>query len=78
MDLRGRLGHLAVPTRVVVGSHDRLAPPGKARQLTDLIPGAELSFLDGVGHMVPLEAPAAVVAAVRSIDPAIAPVRSFS
>jgi pimeloyl-ACP methyl ester carboxylesterase len=78
MDLRARLGHLAVPTRVVVGSRDRLAPPAKSRQLTDLIPGAQMSFLDGVGHMVPLEAPAAVVAAVRSLDTTIAAVRSFS
>jgi pimeloyl-ACP methyl ester carboxylesterase len=74
LDLRTPLGHLTVPTRVVVGSHDRLTPPARSRQLTDLIPGAQMSFLDGVGHMVPLEAPDAVVAAVRSIDPTTFPV----
>jgi pimeloyl-ACP methyl ester carboxylesterase len=71
-------GTTRVPTRVAVGSHDRLAPPAKSRQLTDLIPGAQMSFLDGAGHMVPLGSPAAVVAAVRSLDTTIAPVRNFS
>ena len=77
MDLRDRLAHLSVPTRVVVGSHDRLATPAKSRQLTDLIPGAQMSLLDGIGHMVPLEAPAAVVAAVRSLSPTTTPTGSF-
>jgi pimeloyl-ACP methyl ester carboxylesterase len=77
MDLRDRLGHLAVPTRVVVGSHDRLANPAKSRQLTDLIRGAQMSLLDGVGHMVPLEAPDAVVAAVRSLHSSTVPSRNL-
>ncbi len=66
-DFRGRLGHVTLPTRIVVGSHDRLTPPFHSRKLTDLIPGAEMMFLERVGHMVPLESPQAVVDAVRSI-----------
>lgn len=67
MEYRDRLGQVSVPTRVVVGSHDRFTTPARSRALTDLISGAEMTFLDGIGHMVPLEAPEAVVAAVAAV-----------
>jgi pimeloyl-ACP methyl ester carboxylesterase len=57
MDLREGIASIGLPTTVVVGTHDRLTPPALARVLADTIPGAELETIDGVGHMVPLEAP---------------------
>lgn len=57
MDLREALATIGVPTTVVVGTHDRLTPPSHARLLAETIPTAELETLDGLGHMLPLEAP---------------------
>jgi non-heme chloroperoxidase len=65
-----------VPTRVLVGSRDTLTPLRSARQLVDGIPGAELEVIPGAGHMLPLEAPDRIVAAVRAVAgrPAVASV----
>jgi len=57
MDLRQRLGAVAVPTTVVAGGLDLLLPPYHARSLVRHLPGARLELLPGVGHMVPMEAP---------------------
>ncbi len=58
-----------IPTRVLVGSRDRLTPPAHARRLAAAIPGAELTVAPGAGHMLPLErdelVSAALVALVR-------------
>lgn len=56
-DVRARVGRIDLPTRVVVGSRDLLTPPRMARVLARGIPGAELTVLDGCGHMVMLERP---------------------
>lgn len=69
MDYRHRLGQISAPTRVLVGSEDRLTPPARSRRITDLIRGAEMTFLDDIGHMIPLESPDAVVAAIGSLAP---------
>ncbi len=66
MDLRGGLGHIAVPTTVLVGTHDRLTPPRLAQQLVDRLPDAHLVVLPGAGHMLPLEAPEQIVAAIAA------------
>jgi non-heme chloroperoxidase len=64
MDFRGGLESIAVPTTILVGSHDRLTPPRLARVLADRIPGAHLEVVDGAGHMLGLEAPARIAEAV--------------
>jgi pimeloyl-ACP methyl ester carboxylesterase len=56
-----------VPTRVLVGTRDTLTPPRVGRLLADGIPGAELEVIAGAGHMLPLEAPEQIAAAVRSV-----------
>ena len=66
MDLRdaGRiLG--TVPTRVLVGTRDTLTPPRLGRRLAGGIPGADLEVIPGAGHMLPLERPDEIVAAIR-------------
>ena len=64
MDLRQALGTVHVPATVLVGSRDLLTPPRLARVLADGIPGARLVVLPRIGHMLPLEAPDAVVDAI--------------
>ncbi|MFT3854819.1 MAG: alpha/beta fold hydrolase [Ilumatobacteraceae bacterium] len=60
-----RLCEITVPTTVVHGDHDRLLPVGNGMRLSRLIPGAEYVEVPGVGHLVPMEAPDALVDAVR-------------
>jgi predicted dienelactone hydrolase len=45
------LGTIDVPVRIIVGTHDTTAPAANnASRMAQLIPGAELSVLQGVGH----------------------------
>lgn len=50
-DARERLGELgAIPTLVVSGALDRIAPPASGRALASRIPGARYVELPGAGH----------------------------
>jgi pimeloyl-ACP methyl ester carboxylesterase len=64
MDYRKGLAGIAVPTTVVVGTHDRMTPIQLAKVLVRGIPGAELVVLPDAGHMLPLEEPDAVADAI--------------
>ncbi len=69
-DESAALPHLAasgVPVRVLVGDHDRLTPPAHARALVEALPGASLQVVEGTGHMVIVERPDAVAAAVADL-----------
>ncbi|HZY04055.1 MAG TPA: alpha/beta fold hydrolase [Anaeromyxobacteraceae bacterium] len=59
-DVMERLGAIRAPTLVVCGTEDRLTPPKYSEFLRDRIAGARLETIPGAGHMVMLEAPAAV------------------
>jgi pimeloyl-ACP methyl ester carboxylesterase len=58
---------LNVPTTVVFGAQDALTqPPGESR-LRSLAPAATLTTLDGAGHAVHLDRPAALAALISRI-----------
>jgi pimeloyl-ACP methyl ester carboxylesterase len=59
------LPSITVPTLVVVGEDDQLTPPEVAEHMAALIPQARLVVIPGTGHLPPIEAPAAVIEAVR-------------
>jgi pimeloyl-ACP methyl ester carboxylesterase len=65
-DVMGRLGEVSAPTLVLCGTEDRLTPPKYSEYLHRNIRGARLELIAGAGHMVMLEAPAQVAAAVRA------------
>ncbi|MEV6422876.1 alpha/beta hydrolase [Streptomyces sp. NPDC051662] len=71
LDLDAEVRELRVPTAVIVGSADRLTPPARARALAAALPERAgptgLTELTGVGHMTPVEAPEAVIGAIRSL-----------
>ena len=48
---------IACPTLVAVGSEDVWSPPAQHRAIAAAVPGAELTVIEGAGHMLPAEAP---------------------
>lgn len=54
------------PTLVLAASHDKLFPPAAMSALADGIPGARLITVEGGGHLVPMEKPEAVAAALAA------------
>ena len=63
LDVAGRLAELDLPVRVVWGSADRVMPPTPRAPAV----GTDIWMVDGAGHMVHMEAPAEVLAAIRSL-----------
>jgi pimeloyl-ACP methyl ester carboxylesterase len=57
-------GRIATPVTVLWPEHDPLFPRAWSDRLTDFFTDADLRFLDGPGHFVPVEAPEAFAAAV--------------
>ncbi|MGN6608772.1 MAG: alpha/beta fold hydrolase [Jatrophihabitans sp.] len=66
-DARERLASFARPVAVLSGELDDVSPPDLQRELAASCPSAELVSVPGAGHMLPLEAPDAVAAALRAL-----------
>jgi pimeloyl-ACP methyl ester carboxylesterase len=74
IDLRPRLGQVAVPTLVLCGSKDRANIP-LSRELAEGIPGAELRIVPDATHLWNLQQPGAFnVTVAEFVDWAGAPV----
>ena len=56
-----------IPVSVLVGTLDRLTPPRCAQTIADALPHAELTVLPEAGHMLSLERPAEVSAAISRV-----------
>jgi 3-oxoadipate enol-lactonase len=61
------LPRLAVPTTILMGAEDRLYPVERMRPFAALAPNATLEVVPSCGHLAPLEAPEAVVAALEGL-----------
>jgi pimeloyl-ACP methyl ester carboxylesterase len=63
---------IEVPVQIIWGTEDRWIPPDRAHRLHAMIPGSTLQLIDGAGHLVHLDAPdeltAAIHRALRSAD----------
>jgi pimeloyl-ACP methyl ester carboxylesterase len=66
-DARARLPELRVPTQVIHGALDQLAPVAGGEELAQLIPAAQLTVVPEVGHAVNLEGQRPVNAALRAL-----------
>lgn len=64
-DARTHLPSLRCPVLVMGGEDDQLTPPDLSREITRLAPGAELVLVPRCGHMLTMEQPQAVNAALR-------------
>ena len=64
-DVRDELGSILHETLIIVGELDQETPVQYAQVLSDGLPNAELTILDGVGHLSPAEDPDRFNASVR-------------
>ncbi|WP_336794085.1 alpha/beta hydrolase [Gordonia malaquae] len=67
-DVRAGLDVLAaVPTRVLVGEHDRITPVQHAHEIARSSRGAVVTVIPGGGHNLPVERPSVVVDALSEL-----------
>ncbi len=62
--LRERLAELNIPTLLIWGEHDLIAPRSRAEALLALLPDAQLRIIAGSGHLPQQERPEALVEAL--------------
>jgi 3-oxoadipate enol-lactonase len=67
MDLRTLIRSIRVPTLVIVGEDDPATPPEKAREIQNLIPGAQLEVIPDAAHLLNIEQDVAFGAALASL-----------
>lgn len=65
LDATDVLQRIACPTMIICGMEDGWSPPERHAHMAALVPGAQLRLIDGAGHMVMMEAPGAVLQALR-------------
>ncbi|NJL34773.1 MAG: alpha/beta hydrolase [Chloroflexaceae bacterium] len=65
-DIRERLSEVTCPILVIGGEDDQMAPPRFSHYLHEHLANSELVMLRHAGHMLPIEKPAEVGAAIRS------------
>jgi pimeloyl-ACP methyl ester carboxylesterase len=65
-DSRPLLSTITCPSAVIHGTADRLIPVENGAEIAASIPGVVATFLDGVGHLAPVEAPEALRAALSA------------
>jgi 3-oxoadipate enol-lactonase len=56
-DRRAQLPAIGVPTLLIAGSEDRVAPAAVMQRMAQKIPGAEYALLEGCGHLGPMDQP---------------------
>lgn len=64
-DRRAQLPAIGVPTLLLAGSEDRVAPANVMQRMAQKIPGAEFLLLEGCGHLGPMDQPDAFNEALR-------------
>lgn len=61
-----RLGDITVPTLIISADHDALRSDTEQREVVNGIAGAEHTTINDSGHMIPLEQPKALAAALSA------------
>ena len=60
-------GKIRCPVLLVLGGEDRMTPAGRGRSFAASLADARVTVLPGAGHMLTIEEPAAVLAALRTV-----------
>ena len=58
---------LSIPTLVIHGTLDPLIAPDGGTRMADLVPGAELLMIEGMGHDLPVEAWQQIISAITAM-----------
>lgn len=66
-DRRVMLPTLDLAAHVIAAGDDPVTPPDLSHELAAGIPGAQLTVVDGVGHLLPFERPAELAAALSDL-----------
>ena len=61
-EIEPQYGSIDEPTHIIWGREDTWIPPERAVRLQQLIPGSSLAFIEAAGHLIQLDAPAALAA----------------
>ena len=56
---------IQAPTLILAGRKDLFTPPSVQQKMADLVPDSEIVWFEEGGHMLPIEEPAGIVAAMR-------------
>ena len=64
-EIQARLGVIDIPVRILWGAEDAWIAPEVPHRLAGLIPTATLRFVEGAGHLVQFDAPAALADELR-------------
>lgn len=56
-DFTRHLPEIAIPTLILTGQHDKIAPPDETARWSAKIPNSHFDCLTGVAHLSPLETP---------------------
>lgn len=72
-DRRALLPSIRCPTLVLCGDADAVTPVDASREIAAAIPGAEFALVERCGHMLTMERPSEVAAALRAWLGRIAP-----
>ena len=59
-DHRAAMAQWRLPVLVLCGKDDQITPPALSEDLAALIPDAQLAWIEGAGHMTPMEQPTAL------------------
>ncbi|MBO9698230.1 MAG: alpha/beta hydrolase [Sphingopyxis sp.] len=62
-----RLSGIACPTVVVAAAEDELRSVDESRTLHENIPNSTMTIIEGTGHLIPLERPAELMAALQPL-----------
>jgi 3-oxoadipate enol-lactonase len=65
-DMTPELPRITVPTLVICGEHDVIAPVKEMREMAAAMPNAKFVEIPGAGHMAPLEQPQIVNSEVQA------------
>jgi pimeloyl-ACP methyl ester carboxylesterase len=65
-EIEALLGGIDIPVRILWGKDDEWLSPAVADTLHRLVPGATLALIDGAGHLMQYDAPAALADEIRA------------
>lgn len=66
-DFNNDLATIEQPTMILCGDNDQMTPLRESIHLNNTLPTSEIRILPGKGHMLPIEAPGAIVSGLKSL-----------